>query len=390
MGDWQGVSDSPPRLSDQSPDDDPVDELLRLSDSDPVEALDWISRLTGSNLPHEPVILFARFNALRHLATDRLVNAGLTSPGSGTSEEVVRLFDADEVSFAEHALRTVAELEAIQPSYFSSRDFLEEKVDIVASALERVKPGASQGLMGWSKVAYFGFDRIRFLPGTTETVPNHVLAGLLKTRFRVPEPVRQAIVLTVVPDGPNDHQATIFLLHRGMEDDEKVSDVLAGELNVHTSREARFTSEKSSPQVDTSGLTHPNRDHLLSEAEMLLRHETDKRRRAYLEQLMAWLQGMGPKPETPPDQAHEAGGRAKVQRSLFGPANLVALVVAALTFLRQCSALRDMQKRPDVNAPGWLSAHIDVLVQPLIWYGITLCLAMIALSIWRNRKDSTG
>jgi hypothetical protein len=227
----------------ESPDDsdDIVRELLAASESDPSNALEWISRL-GSEALSEPVILFARYNALRHLAGDRLAAAGFKSISLGAAQEIRKYFGQAEEAHARAALSTIADLEMIRPDYVKSRDFLQVQVDQLAILLDLFDPGASQRILGWTKMARF-LSGIRFVGDLKSQVPPGLLQAALQRRFSVDEIVTAGLGAFTSTDPTRGRFIEVWLLDRLPVGQEVVGDVHAGTLRYFANDEAEYTAK---------------------------------------------------------------------------------------------------------------------------------------------------
>jgi len=74
-----------------------------------------------------------------------------------------------QLDYLETALREIREVEAIDPGFVRKVGTAEEplgeaRVDLIATALERLRPGRVQEILGKTKLLYFGADRIKVLP----------------------------------------------------------------------------------------------------------------------------------------------------------------------------------------------------------------------------------
>ncbi|MBK1645874.1 hypothetical protein CKO25_14705 [Thiocapsa imhoffii] len=83
--------------------DNPVRDLLVDCDRAPREGLAWIDRM-GEELKFTPLVMFARFIALRHLAIDVFQSAGVTELGGAREADIVRIMDEESRDHADAAL----------------------------------------------------------------------------------------------------------------------------------------------------------------------------------------------------------------------------------------------------------------------------------------------
>jgi len=279
--------------------DDAVSDLIRLCEESPLDGLNAIA-MFDDELAQKPVILFAKFTAQRRLALARFFSHGHTGYENLSREELHKTFTSAELEQAHAALVTVAAIERIDPNYLPALNtggdqWALSSIDSVAIPLERLRPGSVQQILGWTKPNYLGTDRIGFVPGLLDAAPPELLRKVLNGRVSSPEVFKSIIVLSWGGTG-DDLYLTIQLLKEDYNSTPTVGD--AGMLStLHIYENGRTERSEDGPGDDQEGLHHPNREHLLSEAEMLLRYENDPGRRKYLEQMVEWLNGRGPRPE---------------------------------------------------------------------------------------------
>lgn len=175
-----------------------IGHLLDISQRSPHEALAWIDRLSFE-LQSKATIGFARFMALRALALKDL-GGSINLTGVDTSE-LRQYMSPESGRYLVQALRQISELEQLHPGYIASLGapddrFGEASMDDVCIVVERLFPGKIYEVLGWTKIFYFGIDRIGFLGGLKEQIPHDLLIRLLKTRFDAGEIVRSALATT--------------------------------------------------------------------------------------------------------------------------------------------------------------------------------------------------
>lgn len=173
-----------------------VEHLLKLSQSEPEEALDWIERMP-SEIRNKATISFAKFMALRTLALKDLI--GWANLPSIEIDELRQFVTPGTGKYLVRALRQISELERQHPGYIArlkegDNDFGESSVDDVCIVVERLFPGKIQEILGWTKILYFGIDRVGFAPRVGQ-IPNDELRILLSTRFRIAEIARSAVAI---------------------------------------------------------------------------------------------------------------------------------------------------------------------------------------------------
>jgi hypothetical protein len=152
--------------------DDIVRELLRTCENEPREGLALIDSF-DDELRYVRQFMFFRFIALRKLAlrgifanslnTDDIVRLDI--------EQLRALVTAEELELSVEALREVREIERRHPNWIQGvRDsnnredpFASRMVDDVCMVLERLRPAQVGTVLGWTKLKYFGTDRVGIL-----------------------------------------------------------------------------------------------------------------------------------------------------------------------------------------------------------------------------------
>jgi hypothetical protein len=214
--------------------DDPVRELLTTCDRAPQEGLAWIDHL-DDDLKAKPMIMFARFIALRHLAIDGFFADGPTELGGARAETIANVMDAQNRAHATQALAQVADIETLHPDYIGALGdpddrFGERMVDDICIVNERLVAGSIQRTLGWTRLHFFGGERLGELPGVPEDPFTSVA---IRMKLCPPQIARSAIRVVGSTDGLGRRYADFFL----MEENFKTTPTI-GDANMFCS--ARF------------------------------------------------------------------------------------------------------------------------------------------------------
>jgi len=151
-------------------------KILNLCESDPDAGLELIELTTKGKPEQEsnPVWEWAKamaysskglFKALRELQlTDEQLEE-VSTWEAWEFREKLRITDK-QLDYLETALQEIKEIEAIDPGFVGKVGTDEEplgeaKIDSIATALERCRPGRVQQILGKTKLFYFGADRIK-------------------------------------------------------------------------------------------------------------------------------------------------------------------------------------------------------------------------------------
>jgi hypothetical protein len=180
-----------------SPEADPVTDLLRTCQQAPHQGLAIIDRLSPE-LRNRPSICFGKFIALRTLALKDVI--GSVNLAGVETAELARLLNKQSVTHAVQSLHQISEIERLYPGYIINLGtpddpFGEQAVDDICIVVERLFPGRVHGTLGWTKIFYFGIDRIGFVRGLKDQIPNELLTKLLRTRFLIDETALSAVAM---------------------------------------------------------------------------------------------------------------------------------------------------------------------------------------------------
>lgn len=186
------VKPSPSQYEDGS-----VEQLLDTCQRDPHQGLAWIDAMSPE-LRSRRTISFARFVALTTLALEEVT--GAVNLAGVEPYALRRLMTKESIKYVVQALQQVSEIERLHPGYIASLGtpgdrFAESSMDDICIVVDRLIPGTVQEMLGWTKIFYFGIDRIGFVPGVKDQIPHSLLTTLLKTRFAIPEICRSAVAI---------------------------------------------------------------------------------------------------------------------------------------------------------------------------------------------------
>ena len=208
-------------------------KVLNLCESDPDAGLELIEVSTKGKPEAEsnPVWKWAKamayggkglLQALRELRLSDEELAEVSTWGGGEFRERLRLTD-EHLDYLEVALREVREIEIVEPRFVAMIGTEEErvgeaKVDLIAIALERCRPGKVQKLMGTTKLLYFGSEhrRMGVRPGLDLTSKDDAI--LWNTRFSAPLVVKAAIAMDRGVDGKGRSFVTCLLYQKCLDE----------------------------------------------------------------------------------------------------------------------------------------------------------------------------
>jgi hypothetical protein len=244
--------DSNPARSNNDDDDDVVRELLVTCDRAPAEGLAWIDRL-DEDLRSKPMIMFARFIALRHLAINGFYRNGTAEFGSLSVDALTPVMDATHRGYAEQALAQVAALEACDPTYIPNLGdpddrFGERMVDDVCIVVDRLRPGRVQQVLGWTKLHFFGSERLGELPGVFDDTDTQMIRAALRTRCRPPLIVRSAISYSKGEDGYGRRYVDAYLMEGNFKETPTVGDAnMLGSVRIFDDGDVTWTALEPDP-----------------------------------------------------------------------------------------------------------------------------------------------
>ena len=204
-----------------------ISKILNLCETNPDELLELIKVEKSNN----PLLKWAKamayggkglFKALGALNLDDGQLLEASSWEARDFREKLRLTD-EQLDYLEVALREVREIEMVTPGFVAMIGTDEEpigeaKVDAIASALERCRPGKVQELMGTTKLLFFGsaHRRMGVRPGLDLTSKDYAI--LLNPRFSAPLVVKAAIAMDKGADGKGRRFVTCLLYQKCLDE----------------------------------------------------------------------------------------------------------------------------------------------------------------------------
>jgi hypothetical protein len=142
-------------------------------------------------------VQFGRFLALRQLALERFLHLQGSSLQDKSDDQLRTYFDGAHLEQAADALRALTVIQQDDPTRFDDWGIPEEtiinQIDSLCIPLERLSPGSVQQILGWTKLAYMGLERIGLLPGVQERTSEVLLAKVVEVRFYAPRIARSAV-----------------------------------------------------------------------------------------------------------------------------------------------------------------------------------------------------
>jgi hypothetical protein len=196
------------------PFEDTLQEILRGSQEEPEKVLAFVEGLS-LELRNKAVIGFARFMALRVLALGDFLGTNELSTAAG--DELLGRMDQKSMRYAVLALEQVSELERLHPGYIESLvedgvRFAEEAVDDVCTLVERLLPGKIQELLGWTKLTYFGVDRLAVHREVSRKDPT--LRPMLRTRIKATDKFTSAVCIEYSDGNLKVPESATFIAYR--------------------------------------------------------------------------------------------------------------------------------------------------------------------------------
>ena len=224
--------------------EDTLQDILRSSQEEPEKVLAFVDRLSPE-LRSKAVIGFARFMALRVLALGNLLGTSELST-TATVDELLDHMDQKSMRCAVLALEQVSELELLHPGYIESlvEDgvwFAEEAVDDVCTLVERLLPGKIQELLGWTKLTYFGADRLAVHREVSRKGPT--LRPMLKTRIKASDKFTSAVCIGYSGGNSSVSPSATFVAYRfQFAEHEDLSDAkILGTFQIATNGRFKFS-----------------------------------------------------------------------------------------------------------------------------------------------------
>lgn len=210
-----------------------LSKILDLCETNPDAALGFIEvrKLENPGVEDSPILKWVKamayggkglFKALRELSLAEEQLPEISSWEAPDFREKLRLTD-EHLDYLEVALREVREIEIVEPRFVAMIGTDEErvgeaKVDLIAIALERCRPGKVQELMGTTKLLYFGSEhrRMGVRPGLDLTSKDYAI--LWNPRFSAPLVVKAAIAMDRGVDGKGRRFVTCLLYQKCLDE----------------------------------------------------------------------------------------------------------------------------------------------------------------------------
>lgn len=210
-----------------------LSKILNLCETDPDAALGFIEvrKMENPGVEDHPILKWVRamalggkglFKALRELSLADEQLPEISSWEARDFREKLRLTD-EHLDYLEVALREVREIEIVEPRFVAMIGTDEEqvgeaKVDLIAIALERCRPGKVQELMGTTKLLYFGSEHRRtgVKPGLDLASDDYKI--LWDTRFSTPSIAKAAITMDRGVDGKGRRFVTCLLYQKCLDE----------------------------------------------------------------------------------------------------------------------------------------------------------------------------
>jgi len=190
--------------------EDVLAKILNLCESNPDAGLEFIEQ-TIRDKPESESAPFGKFAKAMAYGSKGLFQLSRSKPDVDFTTFVQEELRDDlgvtdtHLDYLEKALQEIREMEEIHPGalrlFGTEEDRMGElKVDAMAMVLERCRPGRVQGILGRTKLLYFGVEGIKVLPrdllggGPIESASDN-LRPLMNTSFSYEFIVKSALVV---------------------------------------------------------------------------------------------------------------------------------------------------------------------------------------------------
>jgi len=177
-------------------------KIFNLCESDPDAGLEIIRKA----LKETPELEFCsplRFCILRAYqikGVKPLLERPWVKVGIAKSNELRLYLSEENLNYIELALSEVKKIEELDPEILRIwGEEGEEQIDAMACILERCRPGRVQQILGRTKLAYFGTDRVMIVPDEN-ILPPEKLKPFLYIPFAFPSIVKSALILRLGRD----------------------------------------------------------------------------------------------------------------------------------------------------------------------------------------------
>jgi len=183
--------------------EDVLAEILNLCESDPEAGLEFIERVIRERpeASSDPFGKFAKAIAYGSKGLFQLARSKPAIDFTGFDEKELKDhlgITSVHLDYLEKGLQEIKEMEEIRPEALKLfGEQAELKVDAMALVLERCRPGRVQEILGKTKLAYFGPNRVKVMPSIKSDIEES--GGFKKicwkTFFSLPTVARSALIL---------------------------------------------------------------------------------------------------------------------------------------------------------------------------------------------------
>jgi hypothetical protein len=207
--------------------EDILADILNLCEFDPDAGLEFIESIIRERptAKSDPFEKFAKAIAYGSKGLFQLARSKPDIDFTGFDEKELKdylgITDVN-LDYLEKGLQEIKEMEEIRPE--ALRLFGEQaelKVDAMALVLERCRPGRVQEILGKTKLAYFGPNRVKVMPSIKSDIEESRVFKKIcwKTFFSLPTVARSALILDYGQDSKGRQYVHCMLF-------EKIFDVL--------------------------------------------------------------------------------------------------------------------------------------------------------------------
>lgn len=199
--------------------------MLNLCESDPDAGLELISTVVCDRpeLASKSFIRFAK--AMAYMSKGFLPFAGrpYVEIDVAGPEELRSYLNDDNLNHLELALVEIRQIEDIDQAFVSKigRDedrIGQNKVDAIATVLERCRPGRVQQILGKTKLSYFGVARLKILPHIEAPLLPSDTKPFLQVFFSHDSIVRSALIFGQGTDSKQRKYIECMLYERSFQD----------------------------------------------------------------------------------------------------------------------------------------------------------------------------
>jgi hypothetical protein len=231
-----------------------LEELRVACETDPERGLALIDGYSKTDSP--------AWNILRVVAYRRILVGSEADARSGrygnTLDEVARGLSPHKLEGGIKALHLIAEIEREEPNYFCDGEVKECILDAVCHLMERARPGIVQQTLGWTKLDYFGAERVS---GINEKVPggkelrrvfDEVQDRVLAVRFKADTIVRSALAMRASGPGPGLGRGIGFMLFERLPDrsERVIGDrIHVGSVDIGENGDWRYIPKGDGPSI---------------------------------------------------------------------------------------------------------------------------------------------